>query len=110
MAFDSAAPINRRTVAKGIAWSVPAVAVAGAAPAFATSHEEPPTPVFNWTNAVKNPGGSCKIACVPKQSYGVPVTVSNPTEDDVFIKAWATMAAFTTSRSASRIPARQQSR
>lgn len=37
MAFDPAAPINRRTVTKGIAWSVPAVAVAGAAPAFAAS-------------------------------------------------------------------------
>lgn len=37
MAFDSPAPISRRTVAKGIAWTAPAVAVAGAAPAFATS-------------------------------------------------------------------------
>ena len=54
MAFDSAAPINRRTVAKGIAWSVPAVAIAGAAPAFATSHC---TPVV-----VIDVAASCKIA------------------------------------------------
>lgn len=46
--------INRRSVAKGIAWSVPAVAAATAAPAFAASSPTPdptvpsePTPVTN---------------------------------------------------------------
>lgn len=30
-------PISRRTVAKGAAWATPAIALAGAAPAFAAS-------------------------------------------------------------------------
>ncbi|WP_220489357.1 hypothetical protein [Tessaracoccus sp. MC1679] len=55
MAFDSAAPINRRTVAKGIAWSVPAVAVAGAAPAFAASRCVP-KPVVDGTKSCKKAG------------------------------------------------------
>ena len=54
MAFDSAAPINRRTEAKGIAWSVPAVAIAGSAPAFAASRCVPVV--------VIDPTASCKIA------------------------------------------------
>ena len=49
--------INRRTVTKGIAWSVPAVAIAGAAPAFASS---PPKVTIESTGlACKLPGKSC---------------------------------------------------
>lgn len=47
MASGSPTPIKRRAVAKGIAWSVPAVAVAGAAPAFAVSGP-PPSAFFYW--------------------------------------------------------------
>jgi len=56
MAFDSAAPINRRTVTKGIAWSVPAVAIASTAPAFAVSKEVPDEPTFNWADACATTG------------------------------------------------------
>lgn len=49
--------VSRRTVAKGVAWTVPAVMVAGAAPAFAISGT-PPTFVFD--SACKSPGNSCK--------------------------------------------------
>lgn len=76
MAFDSAAPINRRTVTKGIAWSVPAVAVAGAAPAFAAS-PPPPPPVFTWTNGCATVGneksGCANLAKTPQ----VPFTITN---------------------------------
>lgn len=78
MASDPAAPINRRTVTKGIAWSVPAVAVAGAAPAFAASPPPPPPPpVFDFDAGWKNQGGACTSSCIPMQSYGVKVTVTN---------------------------------
>lgn len=74
MAFDSATPINRRTVAKGIAWSVPAVAVAGAAPAFAAS----PGFVQFTGNACKEPGNS--IPGVPdSKQYYVELVITNQT-------------------------------
>ncbi|MDO5677291.1 MAG: hypothetical protein Q4G35_07255 [Propionibacteriaceae bacterium] len=47
--------INRRTVTKGIAWSVPVLAVAGASPAFASSGDGPLTLTGE---ACKLPGGS----------------------------------------------------
>lgn len=60
--------INRRTVTKGIAWSVPVVAVAGAAPAFATS----PGVTFNsFDEACKLPGGSCEKDTGVKKGYSV---------------------------------------
>lgn len=45
--------ISRRTVAKGMAWTVPVATVATAAPAFAASPEEPIDPSFS-------PGTFCK--------------------------------------------------
>lgn len=75
----------RRTIVKGAAWAVPAVVVASAAPAMAAS-SVPPPPVFDFSNAYKNPGNSCTTSCVPKQSYGVPVTVANPSDEDFYIK------------------------
>ena len=51
--------ISRRTVAKGMAWSVPAVALAVAAPAYAAS---PCTPVPSLGGAsCKCPGGSTGV-------------------------------------------------
>ena len=62
MAFDSPAPISRRTVAKGIAWTAPAVAIAGTAPAFAVSR--PPIEVdFGNSTACKIPGSSYGDLC-----------------------------------------------
>ena len=76
---------TRRTVVRGAAWTVPVVAVAANAPAFAAS-QLPPPPFFDFDNAYKNPGNSCTSACIPKQSYGVPVTVTNPSLQDYFIQ------------------------
>lgn len=88
--FDNGASapkgVSRRTVAKAMAWSVPVVAVAATAPLVAASPVIPPPPVFNFGNAVKNPGNSCTTTCVMKQSYGVPVTVSNPAPTNFIIK------------------------
>ena len=63
--------INRRTVTKGIAWSVPAVAVAGAAPAFAAS-------IIVTTRAgyaVKLPGNSCNSTNGSVKGYGMNVEI-----------------------------------
>lgn len=47
---------TRRTLVKGAAWSVPVIAVAGAAPAFAASGSV----TLTQTGACKSPGNSCK--------------------------------------------------
>ena len=84
MAFDSPAPINRRTVAKGIAWSVPAVAIAGAAPAFALSGQPPK---LTFLGACKFPGNNC--GGTVKQAYGFRFKVTNDSLNDVyFCDAW----------------------
>ena len=83
MAFDSPAPINRRTVAKGIAWSVPAVAVAGTAPAFAVSG---PTPTLVFQSACKWPGNSCQSSGLNlDKSYGVSFLVTNTGSSTVYL-------------------------
>ncbi len=51
--------ISRRTVARGVAWSVPVVAVASAAPAFAASPGCKPVVTFS-TGSCKCPGRSTK--------------------------------------------------
>lgn len=48
---------SRRTLVKGAAWSVPVVAVAGAAPAHAAS---PGQVILTQVAACKSPGNSCK--------------------------------------------------
>ncbi|WP_344818065.1 hypothetical protein [Microbacterium soli] len=77
--------ISRRTVTKAMAWAGPAIAVAATVPIAAASIVVPPPPVFNWGSGFKNPGASCKLACVAKQSYTTPVTVSNPSLEDYII-------------------------
>lgn len=63
---------SRRTLVKGAAWSVPVVAVAGAAPAFAASQEV-------WFNnlgiACKLPGASCESETGVKKGYVVAMQV-----------------------------------
>lgn len=42
-ASASGRPVSRRTVASGLAWTAPAVAIAASAPAFAASRCSAPT-------------------------------------------------------------------
>ena len=63
---------SRRTVAKGVAWSVPAVAIAVAAPARAFSAPGP-TGSSN-ADACKTPGGSCDNYT---KGYLFPISVTN---------------------------------
>ena len=69
---------DRRTVAKGAAWSVPAVAMAVPATAAAASGKVPPPPVFNFCGGcatVGNGNGGCNGA---QKTGQVPVTIKNP--------------------------------
>lgn len=77
-------PISRRSVARGAAWSIPAIAVAGAAPAMAASNCGAPTPrvmggvIYDWgtvgvatTNQSLNVGAQTYVDNLPA---GVTVT------------------------------------
>ena len=72
--------ISRRTLAKGAAWAVPAVAVAAATPAMAKSGGPPQVTVLD---ACKQPGKSC----APEFSKGYTFTVRlyNPTGETVYV-------------------------
>lgn len=73
------AGVSRRTLAKGAAWSVPAVAVAAAAPAYASSI---PEPEIEFGKACGNTGAT-KKGCGNEKSLQVPLTLSNPTGSDI---------------------------
>ena len=72
------ARIQRRTLAKGVAWAVPAVAVASAAPAYAKSGRPPRIQILT---AASSPG------CAPEFSKGYTFTVrvSNPTGETMWV-------------------------
>lgn len=78
---------RRRTIAKGAAWSIPTVAVAASAPAYAMSGP-PPTVVYN--RACKSPGNSCQS--IYRKSYLLVLTVTNndPNNDIYICDAWLT--------------------
>lgn len=68
--------LTRRHVAKGAAWSVPAVAVFASAPAYALSGP-PPSVVFE--RACKSPGNSCQA--IYRKSYLLVLRVTNNDPD-----------------------------
>ena len=72
---------SRRTLVKGAAWSVPVVAVAGAAPAMATS----PPEIIDWdqSSACKIPGNA-RGYCYNK-GYVLWGTFTNPTGNDLTV-------------------------
>ena len=70
-ARTSRGSIDRRTVAKGAAWSVPVIAVGAAAPAMAVSSS---TPTGEALGACKLPGASCNN--VFTKGYAFLVTVN----------------------------------
>ena len=75
--------INRRTVTKGIAWSVPAVALASAAPAFAAS----PGDIYGPTITIgcKLPGASCSSRTGFQFGYTFTITLCNKDTEDVVV-------------------------
>lgn len=71
---------TRRTLVKGAAWSVPVIAVAGAAPALAASGNPPTVTVGG---ACKLPGNSCGNVFV--KGYIFDVTITNATGKAIYI-------------------------
>lgn len=82
--------VSRRTVAKAMAWSVPAIALAVPAPAYASSGREP---IITPGLACKAPGNSCNPIV---KGYAVYVTVNNP---DPTKTIYITAVAITTNTS-----------
>jgi hypothetical protein len=68
--------VSRRTVAKAMAWAVPAIAVAATVPTAAAS--APPPPVIDFGGACGNTGATQK-GCGSDKSLQVPLTLTNPT-------------------------------
>lgn len=87
--------VNRRTVAKAIAWAVPAVAVAATVPlASASEPAGPQPPTFNWAAGCATTGSGSGCANLKKTAQ-VPVSVHNPTAKDLQLqvigsKSWNT--------------------
>lgn len=75
----SQSTVSRRSITKGVAWSVPAVTIAAAAPSLAASPEEPPVIVEASSFAEKCQGASQVPGGWPKQGYRIQVTVSPAT-------------------------------
>ena len=72
--------ISRRTIAKGAAWAVPVVPLVVATPAYAASGGGP---VITVGDACKLPGNSCGNVFV--KGYIFDVTISNPTDQDIYL-------------------------
>ncbi|TBT87408.1 hypothetical protein ET989_03630 [Propioniciclava sinopodophylli] len=85
MTEETKSGISRRTLAKGAAWSVPAVAVAAAAPAYAKSSGGPTVTVLS---ACKQPGNSCNTGNRPfgfVKGYTFTVALYNPTGETIYV-------------------------
>ncbi|MDT0186485.1 hypothetical protein Q9S36_40505 [Microbacterium sp. ARD31] len=72
--------VSRRTVAKAMAWAVPAIAVAATVPQAAAS--APPPPVIDFGGACGNTGALQK-GCGSDKSLQVPLTLTNPTAQPI---------------------------
>jgi len=68
--------INRRTVMKGAAWSVPVVLVASAAPAIASSR---PIEISGVASSCKHPGGSGSF----EKAYHIKFTFKNTSNEPI---------------------------
>lgn len=74
--------ISRRTIAKGAAWAVPVVPLVVATPAYASSGGGPTGSI---TNACKQPGASCFNQYGFLKGYTFLATITNPTDEDLYI-------------------------
>ena len=88
---DQPRTLNRRSLAKGAAWSVPAIAIAASAPASATSG---PKPTGTALATCKQPGGSCSPIV---KGYLFKLTLkNNDTSDPIWVYTSGTYAPIIT--------------
>jgi hypothetical protein len=94
-----ASGVTRRTLSKGAAWAVPAVAVVVTPPAYAASGGPPDRAVGV---ACKLPGNSAQ-ACAdvfaglpgldPSKAFAIPLLITNNTDKDIVLKPSTTIAS-----------------
>jgi len=77
----SSSPLSRRSVAKGVAWTAPVVAIAATAP-MAAATKVPPTTVIRFGGACGNTGSDGK-GCGGDKTIQVPLTLTNLTGADL---------------------------
>ncbi|REJ04934.1 hypothetical protein DY023_11805 [Microbacterium bovistercoris] len=77
--------VSRRTLVKGAAWAVPALAVATAAPLAAASDPTPQPPVFDVSDGCATTGNGTGCAGGNKTPQ-VPFTVTNTTTDTLYLQ------------------------
>lgn len=77
------AGVSRRTVAKGVAWAVPAIAVASVAPMVAASVIVPPPPTFDWTHGCATTGNQNEGCAGVSKGFQVQFTLTNQTGADL---------------------------
>ena len=86
MTDKNSAGISRRTLAKGVAWTVPAVAMTAAAPAYATSPNEPPVgPDIASSSGCKWPGEGHSNTKLNK-GFRIYIPFENNTDQTVTVK------------------------
>jgi hypothetical protein len=93
--------VSRRTLSKGVAWAVPAVAVVAASPAYAASGSPPDVAVGV---ACKLPGGSANaqgcaevFAGIPAldvdKAFAIPLLITNNTDKTIVLQPSITIAS-----------------
>lgn len=92
--------VSRRTLSKGVAWAVPAVAVVAASPAYAASGSPPDVAVGA---ACKLPGASATKKCEdlfaglplldPEKAFAIPLLITNNTDKTIVLKPSITIAS-----------------
>ena len=84
--------ISRRTVAKAMAWSVPAVALAVPAPAYAASGNPPGVAVGTACKLPGNSAGDCADVFAglpgldPSKAFAIPLLITNNTSKPIVLQ------------------------
>ncbi len=78
----AASAVNRRTLVKGVGWSVPVIIAVGAAPAIASSASSPPPPSVDFSVSCGDTGAD-KKGCGTDKALQVAVLLTNQTGADV---------------------------
>ncbi|MGR0318715.1 hypothetical protein [Agromyces sp. ZXT2-3] len=91
--------VSRRTVAKAMAWSVPAVALAVPAPAYAASGPPPSVAVGTACKLPGNSAGDCADIFAglpgldPSKAFAIPLLITNNTSKDIVLQPSITIVS-----------------
>lgn len=91
--------VSRRTLSKGVAWAVPAVAVVAASPAYAVSGNPPQVLVGAACKLPGNSQGDCEElfeglpGLDPSKAFAIPLLVTNETDKAIVLKPSITITS-----------------